>query len=128
MLTPTDVRVQRHLHNTGLLWRYVPSSECAFGAPGPAFPNYEAIMAKDTQQQTGAGEPSDSFEAWLEELESVVEKMEQGDLSLENSLTLFERGMSLSERCQKALEHAEQKVRVLSKQSADAELEPFDDA
>ena len=85
-------------------------------------------MAKDTQKQTGADDGADSFEAWLEELESVVEKMEQGDLSLENSLTLFERGMSLSERCQKALEQAEQKVRILSKQSADAELEPFDDA
>lgn len=85
-------------------------------------------MANNTEQQTGADEAPDSFETWLEELESVVEKMEQGDLSLENSLTLFERGMSLSERCQKALEQAEQKVRVLSKQSADAELEPFDDA
>ncbi len=85
-------------------------------------------MAKDTKAPDPAQDASDSFEAWLVELESVVEKMEQGDLSLENSLTLFERGMALSERCQSALERAEQKVRVLTKATADAELEPLDDA
>ena len=108
MLTPTGARVQRQLHCTAQFCRHTPKSEARLRPAQARFPNHEAIMAKDTQKQTGADDGADSFEAWLEELESVVEKMEQGDLSLENSLTLFERGVSLSERCQKALEQAEQ--------------------
>lgn len=68
-----------------------------------------------------------SFEASLEELETVVEQMEQGDLPLEQSLSLFERGMQLSEQCEKALTAAEQKVQILSGTGPDAALESFDD-
>jgi exodeoxyribonuclease VII small subunit len=54
------------------------------------------------------------FEETLTELESLVDTLEKGDLSLEDSLTAFERGIRLTRDCQKALDEAEQKVRVLS--------------
>ena len=53
------------------------------------------------------------FEKALEELESLVESMEAGDLSLEDSLKYFERGVALTRSCQKALAEAEQKVQIL---------------
>ena len=67
-----------------------------------------------------------SFEDALSELESLVETMEKGDLSLEESLKSFERGVELTRTCQKALKEAEQKVEILTANTPDAELEPFD--
>ncbi len=68
---------------------------------------------------------SPPLEEALSELESLVETLEQGDLSLDESLKSFERGVELTRTCQKALDAAEQKVRLLSDDSNDAELEPF---
>ena len=67
-----------------------------------------------------------SFEDALSELEQLVERMEQGELSLEDSLKSFERGVALTRTCQQALKAAEQKVEILTSQDADAEPEPFD--
>lgn len=67
-----------------------------------------------------------SFEDALNQLETLVESMEQGDLSLEDSLSAFERGIALSHNCETALKTAEQKVEILSSASPDAEPEPFD--
>jgi exodeoxyribonuclease VII small subunit len=67
-----------------------------------------------------------SFEDALGELESLVETMEKGELSLEESLKSFERGVELTRTCQKALKEAEQKVEILTANTPDAELEPFD--
>lgn len=67
-----------------------------------------------------------SFEEALNELESLVETMEQGDLTLEESLKAFERGVELTRSCQQALANAEQKVEILSANTLDAKLEPFD--
>lgn len=53
------------------------------------------------------------FEAALEELETLVERMEGGELSLDASLAAFERGIHLTRRCQQALTEAEQRVQVL---------------
>lgn len=53
------------------------------------------------------------FEASLKELEGLVERMERGDLTLEESLQSFERGIRLTRECQRALREAEQKVEVL---------------
>lgn len=53
------------------------------------------------------------FEAALRELETLVERMEQGEMSLEQSLQDFERGVALTRRCQEALKSAEQKVQML---------------
>ena len=55
------------------------------------------------------------FEAALAELETIVQRLEQGELSLEESLRQFERGVVLTRSCQKALRQAEQKIRVLAK-------------
>ena len=66
-----------------------------------------------------------SFEDALNELEALVEQMESGDLSLDQSLAAFEKGVALTRQCQKALSEAELKVQTLT--SADAEPEPFDD-
>jgi exodeoxyribonuclease VII small subunit len=55
-----------------------------------------------------------SFEEQLNALESVVERLEQGELSLEDSVRLFEEGMKLSDACKKELEAAEGKIQILS--------------
>lgn len=66
------------------------------------------------------------FEASLKELEILVETMEKGDLSLEDSLGHFERGVQLSRTCQQALKEAEQKVEILMKKSGQDDIAPFD--
>ena len=65
-----------------------------------------------------------SFEDALNELEALVEQMESGDLSLDQSLAAFEKGVALTRQCQKALSEAELKVQTLT--SADGAPEPFD--
>lgn len=67
-----------------------------------------------------------SFEQAMTELESLVETMEQGDLSLEESLKYFERGVVLTRTCQQVLKEAEQKIQILSNNTPDAELESFE--
>ena len=67
-----------------------------------------------------------SFEDALAELESLVDNLEQGDLTLEDSLKSFERGIELTRTCQQALKDAEQKIQILSSNSEEADLEPFD--
>ena len=54
-----------------------------------------------------------TFEEQLKTLETVVEKLEHGDLPLEESLSLFEQGVTLSDACKKELEAAEGRVQVL---------------
>ncbi len=66
------------------------------------------------------------FEKALKELEGLVEAMEHGDLSLEQSLKDFERGIELTRACQKALEGAEQKVRILMERDGGELLVPFE--
>lgn len=66
------------------------------------------------------------FEKALAELEGLVEKMEQGNLSLEVSLKLFERGVELTRSCQKALTEAEQRVQQLVQNSGKQDLADFE--
>jgi exodeoxyribonuclease VII small subunit len=70
---------------------------------------------------------SPDFETALAELEALVEKMEQGDLTLDESLKQFERGVQLTRSCQQALKEAEQKVQVLLSKNGKETLEPFDE-
>ncbi len=64
------------------------------------------------------------FESSIEELEDIVENMESGELSLEASLKAFEKGIALTRECQKALNLAEQKVKILmSTNDSDKEVE-----
>lgn len=65
------------------------------------------------------------FEEALSELENLVDILEKGDLSLEQSLETYERGMKLTGSCQDALKKAEQKVRILSEPTEDSDLEPY---
>ena len=71
------------------------------------------------------------FEKSLGELEKLVELMEEGDLSLEDSLKHFERGIALTRACHQALSEAEQKVKILMKdqdgKEAVVDFEPEDD-
>jgi len=66
------------------------------------------------------------FEHSLAELEAIVERLEGGELSLEDSLKAFESGVSLTRQCRDALEKAEQKVRKLSGDDEKAELSDFE--
>ena len=63
----------------------------------------------------------------MEELERLVEQMERGDISLEESLKSFERGIKLTRSCQQALQEAEQKVQILLEKNGQQTLEPFND-
>lgn len=69
-----------------------------------------------------------ALEEAMKELETLVESMEQGDQPLEASLEAFERGVLLTRICQQALDEAEQKVRILSGETAESDLEPFENA
>ncbi len=67
-----------------------------------------------------------SIEETLNHLESLVEKMESGDLSLEESLKAFEEGIALTKQCQDALKAAEDKVQRLLKQTQTETTEEAD--
>ncbi len=82
--------------------------------------NKQVITVPKTSSKTP------SFEQAMAELESLVETMEQGDLSLEESLKSFERGVHLTRTCQQVLKEAEQKIQILSSNTTDAELESFE--
>jgi len=66
------------------------------------------------------------FEDCLKRLEEIVDRLEKGDLSLEESLALFEEGMKLSNSCRGQLEAAEGKVEILLKQGAKLQAQPFE--
>ncbi len=68
------------------------------------------------------------FETAMQELEALVERLETGDLPLEESLAAFERGVILTRSCQTALKEAEQKVEILMKKAGDAAITDFDPA
>jgi exodeoxyribonuclease VII small subunit len=68
-----------------------------------------------------------AFEEAMKELESLIESLEQGDQSLEESLKSFERGVALTRICQASLQDAEQKVRILNGESQASDLVPFSD-
>ncbi len=66
------------------------------------------------------------FEQSLNALEALVNRMEQGDMSLEESLQAFETGIGLTRECQMRLAAAEQHVTKLIEQQGNIQLEPFD--
>lgn len=81
------------------------------------------MPAKKTSRKTAK---SLDFESAIAELEQLVEAMEHGDISLEESLKQFERGIELTRTCQKALQEAEQKVQILTKEKGEEVLAAFD--
>jgi len=96
-------------------------------------------MSKKTPTETAdtpesaapEGEPSPArFDEALGELENLVETLEQGDLSLDESLAHFERGVGLARECRASLQSAEQKVQILldsdAAESGDGRLDDFE--
>jgi exodeoxyribonuclease VII small subunit len=71
-------------------------------------------------------EAKPDFETAMRDLEALVERLEQGDLPLEESLAAFERGVALTRSCQTALKEAEQKVEILLKKAGAHAAEDFD--
>ena len=67
------------------------------------------------------------FEAALEELEALVERMETGELTLEESLSAFERGVALTRQCQTALREAELRVKALTEEDEGLALTDLED-
>ena len=66
-----------------------------------------------------------NFEKALEDLNQIVTKMEQGGLSLKDSLAHFEKGISLTRECQLALEQAQQKVQLLMEKNGELTLQDY---
>ncbi|MGA0838568.1 MAG: exodeoxyribonuclease VII small subunit [Pseudomonadales bacterium] len=81
------------------------------------------------QDSTSASDAIPDFETALAELESLVNQMEGGDLSLEHSLAAFERGVRLTRQCQTALRTAALRIRQLTADDSleDLGLETLDD-
>jgi exodeoxyribonuclease VII small subunit len=65
--------------------------------------------------QVAAEPPSPTFEAALQKLETIVQRLEKGELTLEESLALYEEGIRLSRLCHNKLEEAEGKIELLVK-------------
>ena len=82
-------------------------------------------MAK-TAPAPGKTPPAADFEHSLDELEQLVAKMEGGEMSLDESLASFERGIGLLRHCQQSLEQAELRVRLLLDPDAPDSAEPFE--
>ena len=84
------------------------------------------MVKKTTPDATSEASPVAHFEQSLDELEQLVGKMEHGEMSLEESLAAYERGVGLYRRCQSALEQAELRVRLLSDPANPGDAKPFD--
>jgi exodeoxyribonuclease VII small subunit len=70
-------------------------------------------------------EAEPSFEDALERLEAIVDRLESGELPLEDALAAFEEGVSLSRRCAAQLDSAERRIEVLVRDGAGLAAEPF---
>ncbi len=70
-------------------------------------------MGKETNPAAVPDEESISFEAAMERLESIVGKLESGDVPLEMAIELFQQGMKLSQLCSGKLEQVERKIEML---------------
>jgi len=85
-------------------------------------------MANKTDKNAPAAIEDLSFEAALEELESIVSRLEQGEVDLEDSIVLYERGMALKAHCEKKLKGAEARLEkiVLGPEGAAKGTEPME--
>ena len=76
--------------------------------------------APEKEAGNSSADPVGQFEDAMKELETIVQKMERGDLRLEDSLKMFERGMELTKQCRESLDKAELKVRNLLEKNGGA--------
>ncbi|HYM27219.1 MAG TPA: exodeoxyribonuclease VII small subunit [Steroidobacteraceae bacterium] len=67
------------------------------------------------------------FEEALAELEGLVERLERGDLPLDEALKVFERGVALTRHCQSSLQAAQQKVEILLRKGGETQAVPFEE-
>ncbi len=84
-------------------------------------------MTSNVKKKAARKSATPDFESALKELETLVERMEEGESSLEDSLKDFERGIELTRQCQQALKTAEQKVQQLIGEGDNARLLEFED-
>ena len=77
-------------------------------------------MARDSKSM--------DFEQALAELEGLVDRLERGDLPLDDALKAFERGVALTRHCQSSLQAAQQKVEILLKRNGQVQIEPFEES
>ena len=85
------------------------------------------MSKKKTSKKSTKKTDSLDFESSMVELEDLVERMEDGEQSLEESLKDFERGIALTRSCQKSLQETEQKIQQLIEKNGQDELVDFDE-
>ena len=93
---------------------------------GPGETGYHDIPLFDPPIVPKTDAQTPDFERMLKELETLVARLEQGELSLDESLRQFERGVELARLCEQALKAAEQKVEILLEHNAEAAVVPFE--
>jgi exodeoxyribonuclease VII small subunit len=88
----------------------------------PRDPAHSAALSGPTETSPSAPD----FEQALAELETLVERLERGDLPLDEALRTFERGIELTRHCQSSLKAAQQKVQILLSRSGQTQIETFE--
>ena len=105
-----------------------PPATAGANSDGTVSSKKPRIPGGETANATPPAPASADFEGSLAELEAIVDRLEQGELSLDESLQQFERGVQLTRACQAALKQAEHKVEILLRKSAspdEFEAAPF---
>jgi exodeoxyribonuclease VII small subunit len=112
-----------------IMFRRATGGESPFAlaaAPPSLFdPAERHVYRSAMPTQKAAKDAAPDFELAMRDLEELVERLEQGDLPLEESLAAFERGVMLTRTCQTALKEAEQKVEILLKKAGEPAVEEF---
>ena len=84
------------------------------------------IMSDESKQKNDTNKETLTFENALNQLEKHVRTLEQGELTLDRSLTIFEEGMKLAKFCTEKLDQAEQKIEILQKKDGELIKEKFE--
>jgi exodeoxyribonuclease VII small subunit len=84
------------------------------------------MFGSDPQETSRAIGEAPSFEEALAQLETIVTRLEGGDLSLSDALQQFEEGIRLSRHCAARLEDAESKIEILLREEGQLQTRPFD--
>lgn len=86
----------------------------------------DSSKTSDKPAKTDTKSKLPDFEKQLSELEKIVADMERGEMTLEESLQAYERGVKLTRECQAALDSAQQRIDVLTEKNGIVVEEPFD--
>lgn len=85
-----------------------------------------SLTGKVESMTTVKSADENSFEASLASLETIVSDMEKGELSLEDALGAFEKGINLVRNCEEQLKSAEQRVKILTQSGEGTDLQDFE--